>query len=103
MPAAPLFGTMVVDEDGVLFVAGKVNGLAEDEYVCLRSDNARNRLETPSFTAVPFQLGGPILHGGAYPSSPNPAGYLGQVWIDIDRSGGPRDGNIYVLCSVDPP
>lgn len=31
----------------------------------------------------------------------NPAGLLGQAWIDVDKSDGPGRGNVYVLASVD--
>ena len=30
----------------------------------------------------------------------NPAGLLGQAWIDVDKSGGPGHGNVYVCASV---
>jgi hypothetical protein len=30
----------------------------------------------------------------------NPVGLLGQAWIDVDISGGPGHGNVYVLASV---
>jgi hypothetical protein len=33
-------------------------------------------------------------------TSVNPAGLLGQVNIDVDRSGGPGNGNVYVLASM---
>ena len=33
----------------------------------------------------------------------NPAGLLGQLWIAVDRSNGPRAGWIYVLASVQTP
>jgi len=33
----------------------------------------------------------------------NPQGLLGQAFISVDTSGGPHDGNVYVLCSVNPP
>jgi hypothetical protein len=32
---------------------------------------------------------------------PNPGGLLGQTIIAMDSSGGPGDGNIYLLCSVE--
>jgi hypothetical protein len=47
-------------------------------------------------------MNGSMVFGGA-PGGPNPGGLLGQAWLAVDRSGGPHDGNIYVLCSVDPP
>jgi hypothetical protein len=42
-------------------------------------------------------LDGSITYG----ITPNPGGLGGQTSIAIDTSGGPFDGNIYLLCSVD--
>src|SRR5207249_6116667 len=50
------------------------------------------------FTTVLVNLGGTIQTGG-----PNPVGLLGQLWIAVDRSGGPRNGWVYVLASVKTP
>src|SRR5437588_4380104 len=42
---------------------------------------------------------GGVLGGGGI----NPAGLDGQVFLAIDRSGGPTNNNIYMLASVAPP
>jgi hypothetical protein len=55
-------------------------------------------LVTPTFVTVSPNIGGSIQVGG-----PNPAGLLGQLWIAVDRSTGPRTGWVYVLASVRPP
>jgi hypothetical protein len=51
--------------------------------------------------ATLVNLGG-ILHFNLG-TGPNPEGLLGQVWIACDHSDGPTHGNVYMLCSVDPP
>jgi hypothetical protein len=101
-PATPVWGTLAVGPDGSLYVAGTDIDNQSKFYVA-KSTNAKNPVATPTFDFVTqVNLGGvntPFL-GGA---SPNPDGLLGQVWVAVDRSGGPRNGYVYVLCSVDPP
>jgi hypothetical protein len=60
-----------------------------------RSTDAQNAAVSPTFSTVTVDLGGTIQTGG-----PNPVGLLGQLWIAVDRSGGPRNGWVYVLASV---
>ena len=43
-------------------------------------------------------MGGSLGSGGI-----NPAGLDGQLFLAIDRSGGPTNNNIYMLASVVPP
>src|SRR5207302_6154112 len=43
-------------------------------------------------------MGGTLSGGGI-----NPAGLDGQLFLAIDRSGGPTNNNIYMLASVEPP
>ncbi|MCW9097271.1 MAG: glycoside hydrolase, partial [Ignavibacteriaceae bacterium] len=42
-------------------------------------------------------LDGSITYG----IGPNPGGLGGQTSIAVDTSGGPYDGNVYLLCTVD--
>jgi hypothetical protein len=49
--------------------------------------------------AVTVNLGGEIIGFGG-DDCPNPSGLLGQTIITMDSTGGPGDGNIYMLCSV---
>src|SRR5436190_8051471 len=43
-------------------------------------------------------------HGGFHNTSgPNPSVLLGQLWIAVDKSNGPRRGWVYVLSSVETP
>jgi hypothetical protein len=91
IPNSPIWGTLTVASDGTLYVAGMTSGV---NYVA-RSTNARNVGSTPTFTLASVNLGGSIRLGG-----PNPAGLLGQIWIGVDRSTGPRAGWVYLLASV---
>ncbi len=95
IPNTPLWGTLDVASDGTLYVVGS-NGTNSPIYVA-RSTNARDAGMTPTFTTVPVTLGGTLQIGG-----PNPAGLLGQLWIAVDRSGGPRAGWVYVMATVKP-
>ena len=94
VPNNPIFGTLDVDTNGNVFVGGEGN-----TFYCERSSNAQIGNQTPTFdqsTAV--NLGGDLGSGGI-----NPAGLTGQLFLAIDRSGGPTNNNIYMLASVVPP
>lgn len=97
----PIFGTLDVDADGNLYLVG-VRPSDFSQFLIVRSSNAKDPAAT-----VAFEWGRPVLMGGAMrigsTGTPNPAGLLGQAWVAVDRSGGPHHGNIYLLCSVDPP
>jgi hypothetical protein len=96
----PYWGTLAVAPDGGLWVAGTTDGATA--FGASHSSHARNPEVTPSFDRfVSFSLGGDLVY--SRPGSPNPGGLLGQIWIAIDRSQGPRRGWIYVLATVDPP
>src|SRR5207247_9688277 len=65
---------------------------------CVRSSNAQIGNQTPTFDQVTaVNLGGQLSGGGI-----NPAGLDGQLFLAIDRSGGPTNNNIYMLASVQP-
>ncbi len=98
---SPLFGTMTVGPDGTLFVSGIEGTVTQDfdQFVVARSANARNPVETPTFTGVRVALGGSMVLG----AGPNPGGLLGQANIAVDRSDGARRGTVYLLASVNPP
>lgn len=65
-----------------------------------KSSNACDPAVTPVFEqARAVDMGGSLRF---YAGGPNPDGLLGQVWVVVDRSGGPYHGDVYVLCSVDP-
>ncbi|MAT89518.1 MAG: hypothetical protein CMC35_02395 [Flavobacteriaceae bacterium] len=91
----PFWGTLAVDNDGVLYLVG-VGG--STGVIVVRSLNAQNAgssivWETPS----EVDLEGFLNAGVAV----NPVGLLGQAWVDIDISSGPGAGNVYVLASVE--
>lgn len=97
VPTKPRWGTLTVAPDGALYIAGVAD---TGGFVAVRSSNAQNPLATPTFDFVSaVNLGGTMASG----DGPNPAGLLGQAWIASDHSDGPNRGNLYMLCSVDPP
>ncbi|HEX4668130.1 MAG TPA: sialidase family protein [Chthoniobacterales bacterium] len=94
IPNSPAYGTLDVDTNGNLFIGGE----GFSQFFCARSSNAQLAGQTPNFdrnTAV--NMGGFLGSGGI-----NPAGLTGQVFLAIDRSGGPTNNNIYMLASVVP-
>ncbi|MGB2985026.1 MAG: hypothetical protein WBE26_04010 [Phycisphaerae bacterium] len=91
------WGTLSVGPDGELYACGAT--LGQDSHLVAKSTNAQDPWQTPLFDFVrDVNLGGVTTFGGV-----NPAGLLGQVWVDTDRSDGPSRGNVYLLSSVDPP
>jgi hypothetical protein len=101
LPGTPVFGTIDVGPDGAVYVAGINNpSFNNSNFRLTQSTDAQNPALAPTFSpAVSVAMGG-ALRGGA---GPNPGGLLGQVWVAVDRSGGPTDGNVYLLSSVNPP
>jgi len=94
IPQDPVYGTLDVDTNGNVFVGGEGN-----TFYCVRSSNAQNGGQTPTFDQVtPVNLGGDLGFGGI-----NPAGLTGMLFLAIDRSGGSTNNNIYMLASVIPP
>ncbi|MDY7108618.1 MAG: sialidase family protein [Planctomycetota bacterium] len=92
VPGAPYWGTITVDPDGAVYVAG-------DGQVVAKSSTLQDEDLPPDFDFVRY----PSLGGGAQGwAGPNPGGLLGQLWIASDHSDGPTRGNIYLLGSVDP-
>jgi hypothetical protein len=102
IPSTPIFGTLDVDSDGNLFLVG-ISPSDLSKFYVSKSSNAKDAAATVTFdwTRQVYMAGSMKLGGGG--GDPNPGGLLGQAWLAVDRSGGPNDGNIYVLCSVDPP
>jgi len=100
IPDAPIWGTLDVDLDNNLYLVGWASSGGNLTNIAVsRSINAKNQdASVPTFTTTPVNLGGFLNTGG-----PNPAGLLGQLWIGIDKSNGPRRGWVYVLSSVETP
>lgn len=96
----PLFGTMTVGGDGTLFMSGVEGTNFQDlnTFVLARSSDAQNALVSPTSTGVVVNIGGGMIAS----AGPNPAGLLGQVDVAVDKSGGPFDGVVYMLGTVDP-
>src|SRR6266498_1028014 len=96
IPNGPIYGTLDVATNGNLFVGGWSGGTT---FYCVRSSNAQIGNQTPIFDqVVPVNMGGSIGSGGI-----NPGGLDGQLFLAIDRSGGPTNNYIYMLASVVPP
>jgi hypothetical protein len=93
IPNSPQWGALDVDTNGNLFVGGE-----SDQFYCLRSSNAQNGGQTPTFDQnTVVNLGGFLIQGGV-----NGIGLCGQTFIAVDRSGGPTNNNIYMVASVEP-
>jgi hypothetical protein len=86
---SPYWGSMAVGPDGELYIVG-------DGFIVCKSVNAKIAGQLPTFTSSNVDLGGTIIYG----EGPNPDGLLGQAWVDVDRSGGPYHGYVYLLSSV---
>ena len=88
-------GALDVDTNGNLFIGGSdFNG----EFRCLRSSNAQNGGQTPSFDQNTLvDLDGFLIQGGI-----NGIGLCGQTFIAVDRSGTATNNYIYMLASVTP-
>ncbi len=98
IPNSPVWGTLDVDTNGNLFVGGASS--FSSPFWCIRSSNAQNPNVTPTFDQITqVNLGGSLVFGGTI----NPGGLAGQLFLAVDRSGGPTNNNIYMLASVVPP
>src|SRR5436309_9663715 len=97
IPNAPQWGTLDVASNGYLYVGGGNSGSG---FWCIRSTNARDGTQTPSFDQITtVNMGGSLVYGGTV----NPGGLCGQIFLAVDRSGGPTNNNIYMVASTQPP
>ena len=97
LPNSPVWGTLDVDSNGNLFIGGAANFTSP--FWCLRSSNAQNPAVTPTFDRVTqVDLGGSL----DFADTINPGGLAGQVFLAVDRSGGPTNNNVYMVASVQP-
>jgi hypothetical protein len=98
--ARPVFGQVEVGPDGAVYVAGSNNSSNAATFWVVKSQSAQMAQSPVAFEQiVQVSMGGNLRLS----QMPNPSGLMGQVNISIDSSGGPTHGNVYVLCSVDPP
>lgn len=98
-PASMKWGMPDVGPDGTLYLAG--SSLNQQGHLFQKSTNAQDPMQTPTFLAQAqsIDLGGVTT----FNVPPNPGGLGGQVWLATDHSPGEKNGNIYVLGSVNPP
>lgn len=97
IPGDPYWGTNFVAPNGDLYVCGVQWG----GFMVAKSSTAKDPAQNVSwdFTSYVTLDGTTVGFGGN--QCPNPSGLLGQAIITMDSSGGPGNGNIYVLCSVE--
>lgn len=90
----PFWGTLAVGKDGELYISGTdTNGY----IIVTKSLNAQVPGSLISWNSpVPVYLDGFLGYG----ASVNPGGLSGQVSVDVDRSNGAGQGNVYVLAPV---
>lgn len=97
LPGQPMFGTLDVDSNGNLFIGGM--NYSTGVFWCDRSTDAKNAAVIPTFDlSTPVDLGGSL---DIYRDI-NPVGLVGQLFLAVDRSGGPTNNNVYMLASVLP-
>ena len=92
----PYWGTLAVGPNSELYIvgSGEFGGLT-----VAKSSGAQNPLYPVSWDfSVQVDIGGDLSGW----TDINPAGLLGQAYIAVDKSGGPGNGYVYVLASVDP-
>lgn len=95
IPGNPFWGTTFVGPQGELYMCG---ASWDGNFMVAKSSDAQNAGEIVSWDfTVSVYLDGQITSGG----TPNPGGLQGQTIITMDSTGGPGDGNVYLLCSVD--
>lgn len=87
------WGTIAVDPEGTIFVSA-ANGTVA------RSANAQFEGQTVLWDILPADLGGQPQ--AFVQNSPNPVGLLGQTWIASNHAENALNGQLYLLCSVNP-
>lgn len=92
----PSLGTMAVGIAGELYIGGS-DYLSNDLVVC-KSQNVQQAGSLILWDAPVYVFMDGYVNGWVI--TINPAGLLGQVNIDVDRSAGPGQGNVYLLASL---
>jgi len=94
VPGDPNWGTMAIGPEGEVYIVGEGYG---SEIIVTKSTSAWEPEMPVSFDSYSeVDLDGEL----AINPSVNPSGLLGQADIDVDVSGGPGHGNVYVVASV---
>ncbi|MCA9287743.1 MAG: exo-alpha-sialidase, partial [Phycisphaerales bacterium] len=97
LSGSAVFGSVAVGLTGDVYVVGQRSGQVRFTRALDASDPNASPVSFEPFAVVPT-IGPPRGTGAA----PNPAGLLSQIWVDLDRSGGPNHGRIYVLAVANP-
>jgi hypothetical protein len=95
IPGNPYWGTLAVGPEGELYIAG--TSYTHDILVTKSLDAKITGSDVTWTMSTPVDLDG--RPDGWVPV--NPQGLLGQVYVDVDVSDGPGEGNVYVLASLD--
>jgi len=95
IPGNPYWGTVAIGPDGEVYTVGTTNNVS---LVISKSTTAYDPDIPVTWDAISYADLDGYLTGW---TNINPAGLLGQAWIDVDKSDGPGRGNVYVLASVD--
>ncbi len=94
IPNEPYWGTLAVGPSGELYIGGTTGF----NYQVAKSTNAQFNTQIITWDLTTnVNLDGSITSGGY----PNPGGLMGQTSIAVDTSGGPYNGNVYLLCTVE--
>jgi len=97
LPEDLYWGTQAVGINGELYVSGK--SIVPGRILVAKSVDAQNPARSTTWTSVStVELGGYIV----YRPDVNPEGIAGQISIDVDRSNGSGQHNVYVLASIEP-
>ncbi len=89
----PFWGTLAVDRNGDLYITGTDGG----NIIVVKSTNAKDPNQEIAWDFVTnVDLDGQL--NGFFPL--NPAGLIGQAWVDVDISNGSLENIVYVLASV---
>lgn len=95
VPGNPIWGTVTTGPDGEMYTVG---GASSTGLVVTKSSNAKDPSQQTIWDFATYI----DMHGKLSGwTVVNPAGLLGQSYIDVDRSNGPGRGNVYVLASMD--
>ncbi len=89
----PVWGTLAVDAEGTLYISGT----SSSGIILVKSTSAKDPSSNVTWDNVSqVDLDGDLDVFVAV----NPAGLMGQAWVDVDVSSGPGRGNVYVAASV---
>ena len=91
----PYWGTVAVGPDGEVYTVGTTSNVT---VVVTKSTTAQDPDAAITWDGISYVDLDGFLTGW---TNINPAGLLGQAWIDVDKSDGPGRGYVYVLASIE--